>query len=202
MKINIPSLLRPLFALTLAATAFAALSLAPANVSAQSDTDTRRGIFKDTDGNKGTFVTTITKTDTGSTEQTVFTRKSDQATSTDTTTSVKNADGTRTVNYSHNDFGTTAQYVSTKTVTPEKHGDAYATGTFTNAAGVSGTFTTLESNVGNVETVSATYTTANGTTTDLRLKDSELRFTAVKTVALAPDGTVTANVNTRYITHY
>lgn len=202
MKITLPAtLLRPFSAFALTIAAFTALSLAPTDASAQSDITTIRGDFKDSNGNKGTYVATITKDGTSTTEQVVFTRKSDQATSTDTTTTVKNTDGSRTVNFSHNNFGATAQFTSAKTVTPEKHGQAYGTGTYTTAEGVSGTVTTLESGIGGTTAVNSTRASANGTTIELRLRESGLGFTADKIITLNPDGTVSAAINTRFITH-
>ena len=195
---------RTIQTLGLAAAACVALGFAPVNASAQttSTTTTVRGDFKSTDGDKGTFVRTVSEATTGTTEMTVFTRHSDQATSTNTTTTVKNADGTRTVTYSHNDFGATAEYTSTKTVTPEKKGDAYGVGTYTDATGISGTFTTLESNLGNISTVDGTYVSASGTTNELRLNDDELRLREHKTVTRGPDGTVTAVVLSLFITDF
>lgn len=193
---------RPLFALALAATACVGFAFAPASASAQTTTTkTIIGAFKFNDGNKGTYVTTITKTDTADTEVTVFTRVSDKATSTDTTVTTDNSDGTKLVTYSHNDFGATALYTSSKTVTPEKHGEAYGTGTFTNAAGVSGSLATLETKIGNINAASETYTTSTGISSDLHLKDSELGFTADKTIARAADGTVSTSIHTRFIAH-
>ena len=169
---------RTLQMLGLAAATYLTLGFAPVSASAQSSdaTTTVRGDFKFTDGDKGTFVRTITETATGSSETTVFTRRSDDATSTDTSTSTKNSDGTRTVTVSTQDFGATTAFTSTRVVTPEKHGDAFGTGTFTYASGISGTFTTLESGLGNISTVDATYTSAAGVTTELRLTDDELRL--------------------------
>ncbi len=194
-------LLRPLSALALVAAAFAALSVAPVSASAQDTTKTITGHFKDSDGNKGKYVTTITTNGTTTTEQTIRTRRSDGDTSTDTSTRVENTDGTKTDTYSHNDFGTTAQYVSTKTVTPEKLNEEYATGTFTNAAGVSGTLTSLRSTIGNVDTLSTTRTSSQGTSTELRLKDSELGYTADKFITLNTDGTITTALDTHIIGH-
>ena len=188
--------------LSVAALACLGFAIAPTSVSAQtSATKTITGKFKFKDGNKGTYVTTITKSDTGETEVTVLTRSSDKATSTDTTVTTDNTDGSKLVNYSHNDFGVTAQYTSMKTVTPEKHGEAYGTGTYTTADGVSGVLSTLETSIGKIVAVNATYTTATGVTRDLRLQDSELGFTADKIITIQPDGSVTTGLHTRYITH-
>ena len=187
--------------LAMTALAFVGCALAPVNASAQTTgTKTITGKFKFKDGNKGSYVTTITKSDTGTTEQTVYTRSSDKATSTDTTVTTDNTDGTKLVVYSHNDFGATAQFTSTKTVTPEKFGEAYSTGTYTTADGVSGVLNTLESSIDQIDAVNAIYTTATGVTRDLRLKDSELGFTADKIITIQPDGTVTTALHTRFIT--
>ena len=197
-------MIRTLQILGLGAAACFALGFAPLGASAQSTdpTTTVRGDFKFSDGDKGTFVRTVTATATGSTETTVFTRRSDNATSTDTRTDTKNSDGTRTVTVSVQDFGATTAFTSTRVVTPEKHGDAYGTGTYTDATGVSGTFTTLESSLGNISSVDATYTSAAGVTTELRLTDDELRLREHKIVTRNPDGTVTAEVRSIFITNF
>lgn len=195
---------RPTGILALSALAFVGCVLSPLSASAQTTTTptkTITGRFKFKDGNKGTFVTTTTKSDTGDTELTVYTRSSDQDTSTDTTVTTDNADGTKLVTYSHNDFGATAQFTSTKTVTPEKYGEAYSTGTYTTADGISGVLSTLETSIGNIVAVNATYTTATGVSRDLRLKDSELGFTAEKIITIQPDSTVTVGLHERIITH-
>ena len=195
---------RTLQSLGLAAAACFAFGFAPISARAQTSDATSKvsGDFKFTDGDKGTFVRTTTETATGSTETTVFTRRSDGATSTDTRTITKNTDGTRTVTVSDQDFGATTAFTSSRVVTPEKHGDASGTGTFTDASGVSGTFTTLESSLGNISTVDATYTSAAGVTTELRLTDDELRLREHKIVTRNPDGTVTAEVRSLFITHF
>ncbi len=205
IKPTLPSpMIRTLQILGLSAAACFALGFTPINASAQTSDGTSKvsGDFKFSDGDKGTFVRTITETTTGSTETTVFTRRSDDATSTDSRTDTKNTDGTRTVTVSAQDFGATTAFTSTRVVTPEKHGDASGTGTFTDATGVSGTFTTLESSLGNISTVDATYTSAAGVTTELRLTDDELRLREHKIVTRAPDGTVTAEVRSIFVTHF
>ena len=198
-------MIRTLQILGLSAAACFALGSAPVTASAQSSDATTKvsGDFKFSDGDKGTFVRTITETTTGSTETTVFTRRSDDATSTDTRTVTKNTDDTRTVTVSTQDFGVTTAFTSTRVVTPEKHGDAYGTGSYTDASGVTGTFTTLESSLGNISSVDATYTSAAGAiTTELRLTDDELRLREHKIVTRNPDGTVTAEVRSLFVTHF
>ena len=202
MKSPFSTHLRPLSFLVLAATACAGFALTSSHAWAQTDTTTKTitGDFRFTDGNKGTYVRTITTTATTESDVTVFTRASDQATSTDTTDTTENSDGTRLVQYSHNDFGATAQYTASKTVTPQKHGEASGTGTYTTAAGVSGSLTTLETKIGRIIAADETFTDATGTTRDLHLKDSEAGFTLDKIITMAADGSISTSIHTRYIT--
>ena len=202
-RLSLTPITRIVSTLALAATACATFGLAPMTASAQSTdgTTTIDGDFKFSDQSKGTFVETITISGAVSTDVTIYTRKSDNATSTDNKTTTTNADGSRLVTFSHNDFGATAQFTSSKTVTPEKHGEAFGNGTFTNADGTSGVFTTLETRVTGVEAISATYTTSTGVTQDLHVTERELRFTGVKAISLNPNGTVTTEVHSLFVTH-
>ena len=185
-------------------------TLSPARVSAQTATatvtypvvNTRSGNFKSTDGNSGTFVNTITTTSaTTKTDVVVFTRSSDSATRTDTTDTTINEDGSRTIAHSSVDYGATAPFTSNRTLTKEKHGQFVGTGTYTTAAGVTGTLTTLETKAETVSVVSAVYNGSGvGITNDLRLEDDGFGFVTNKVLSLDPTGKLTEVVTTRYIT--
>ena len=137
---------------------------------------------------------------TSKTDVVVFTRSSDSETRTDTTTTTLNADGTKTIAHNDTDYGATTSFTSNKTLTKEKHGQFVGSGTYTTAAGVNGTFTTLESKAETVNVVSAVYNATSGITNDLRLEDDGFGFVTVKVLDLAPTGTLTETVTTRYIT--
>ncbi len=201
----------------------ASLALAPTRVSAQDLTgsistvfatsseplttvypvvQTRSGNFKSTDGTSGTFVNTITTSSaTTKSDVVVFTRSSDGKTKTDTTNTTTNGDGSREVAYSSVDYGATAPFTSSKTVTKEKHGQFVGTGNFTTADGTSGTLTTLETKAETVNVVSAVYNNSTtGITNDLRLEDDGFGFVTAKHLSLDPTGKLTVEVTTRYIT--
>ena len=163
---------------------------------------THSGNFKSTDGNSGTFVNTVTvNSATSKSDIVVFTRSSDGAKKTDSTDTTINSDGTRTVAHSDIDYGATAAFTSTKTLTKEKHGQFVGKGTFTTAAGTTGTLTTLETKAETVNVVSAVYNNSTtGVTNDLRLEDDGFGFVTVKTLSLDPTGKLTETVTTRYIT--
>lgn len=163
---------------------------------------TTSGVFQNSNGESGTFVETVTLNSADSkSDVTVFTRKSDQATRTETRDLTKNDDGTRTVDYRDTEYGSTAAFSSHKVLTREKDGQFSGAGTYTTADGTTGTLTTLESKAETVDAVSAVYRTSAGAiSNDLRLEDSEPSFRVVKTVHLAADGTVTTLVHTRYVT--
>ena len=189
--------MKPLF------TTLAALTvglLLTATVSAQT-TKTYSGVFHSTDGNNGTYVRTTTVNGATLSSTIVYTRESDKATATDTYTRTTDGEGNRTVNIDDKDFGATAAYVAQKTVTKEKHGQFVGKGTYTTATGDSGTLSTLESAGGFVNVLSNIHTSpTTGVTQMLDLRDREFGFTAVKHITLAPNGTVTTVVTTRYIT--
>ncbi len=200
---------------TLTLLAAAACTLAPAGAFAQSTESapttatapvypvvhTLSGNFRATDGNSGAFVETITANSaTSRSAVTVFTRAKDGATSTDKSSTVINPDGTRTVDFSATGYGATASFTSHKTVSKETHGQFSGQGTYTTAAGVSGTLTTLETRAEIVSVVSTVYLSAAGLTSDLRLEEDGFGFTTVKTINLDPAGKVTTVVHTRYVT--
>ena len=190
------STLHPILTLALSLCA-----LAPTLASAQTTTETITGDFKSTDGNSGTYVNTITTDGATKTERIVFTRTSDGAISTDSRTAVKNSDHTRSVTYSHTDFGATAAFTSQKVVTREKHGQFIGKGTYTTATGDTGTLSTLESQAGSDNVVSEIDNSpTTGITQTLRLHEDVIGFHVVKTLSLAPDGTLTTVVNTRFVT--
>ena len=185
---------------TLAAATFAAGMFLTAAASAQT-TRTVSGDFKSSDGNSGTFVRTIVNSGATLTDTTVFTRNSDKETSTDVDSRTKNTDGTIAVTYSHTDFGATAAYTAQKTVTKEKNGQFVAKGTYTTATGDSGTLSILESKTGPVDVTSNLHVSpTTGTTQVLDLEEDEFGFNIDKHITLAPDGTVTTVVTTRYFT--
>ena len=194
--------MKPSFS-TLAAATFAfGLFLTAGTLSAQT-TKTIKGDFKSSDGNKGTFVRTVVTNGATTTDTTVFTRKSDEATRTDVETRTANTDGTHAVTVSHLDFGATAAYTAQKTVSNEKHGEFVGKGTYTTPTGDTGTLSTLESANGPINVVSATHTSATtGVAQFLDLDDDEFAFSASKHIELAPDGTVTAVLTTKYITGF
>ena len=122
-------------------------------------------------------------------------------TQTDTTNTVKNSDGSRTVDYTSTSYGATTAFSSHRTITKEKHGQFVGTGTYTTATGVTGTLTTLETSAETVNVVSAVYNSATaGITNALRLEDDGFGFVTVKRLDLDPAGKLTVIVTTRYIT--
>lgn len=199
----------------LLAPALAALSLclAPNLASAQSTdaaaatvtypvTRTLTGNFKSTDGNSGTFVETITlNSATSKSDTTVYTRSKDGESRTETSSTVTNADGSRTVDYSDTEYNATAPFVSQKTITKESHGQFYGQGTYTTAAGVTGTLTSLETRADSVNVVSTVFKAADGTVANrLRLEDDGFGFVTVKAIDLDAAGKVNTVVHTRYVT--
>lgn len=200
MKITLSTKFLPL-ALGVTALGFSAGSLL-ADEPVYPVVHTTSGVYKNSNGEGGTFVETVTKNSADSTSDViVYTRGSDQATSTDTRNVTKNGDGTKTVDYRSTQFGSTAAFASHKTITREKNGQFVGTGTYTTADGTTGTLTTLESQAETVNVVSAVYrSTDDAITNDLRLEDSEPLFHVVKTIHLGPDGKATTLVHTRYVT--
>ncbi len=187
-----------------AATAIAAFGLMLSTGAALAQTTkTVKGDFRSSDGNSGTYVATIAVNGEVTTETVVYTRSSDQETSTDITTTTKDpADKSRTISYSHTDYGSTAEFTSNKTIAKVKGGFS-GSGTYTTAAGTTGTLTSLESSASGVSAKTTTYTSSAGkVTTNLRLEEDalDLGIVAIKVLALNPDGTTTATVTTRYIT--
>ena len=189
--------MKPLFT-TLAALTVGLMLTATA--SAQT-TKTYSGVFHSTDGNSGTYVRTTTVNGDTLSSTIVYTRESDKATATDTYTRTTDAEGDRTVTINDKDFGATASYVAQKTVTKEKHGQFVGKGTYTTATGDTGTLSTLESKAAFVDVLSDIHTSpTTGVTQFLDLRDREFGFTVIKHITLAPNGTVTTVVTTRYIT--
>ena len=177
------------------------LLLAATTAHAQATIRTFRGVFKSSDGDKGTYVRTTTKSDTSFSTSIVFTRDSDQATRIDTENRTTDADGNRAVTLSDTDFGATAAYTAQKTVTKEKHGQFVGQGTYTTPTGDTGVLTTLESKGGFVNVYNAVRNSVTtGVTQILDLTDREFGFTAVKRIVLTPDGVAKTTVTTRYIT--
>ena len=188
---------RNVHALTVTAIAAVGLLLTSGAALAQT-TKTIKGHFHSTDGNHGIYVETIATDGDTETKTVVYTREPDKETSTDITNTVGKGTGTRTVAYSHTDFGSTAEFTASKTITKVK-GGFVGTGTYTTAAGVTGTLKTLETFAADVSVVTATYTPSTGTgdTTDLRLEEDALGFVAVKDITIDPNGNTVSYINTR-----
>ncbi len=183
----------------LAVAAFAAFGLLFSSGAAFAQTmKTIKGNFHSNDGNDGTFVETVATNGDSKTDTVVYTRKSDHATSTDITTKVTNpANDSYTVAYSHTDFGSTAEFTSNKTVDKVK-GGFFGSGTFTTAAGVTGTLRTLETNAADVNVISNAYLPATGAgTNDLRVEEDALGFVVTRTLSVDPSGTTKSIVTTR-----
>jgi hypothetical protein len=187
----------------LAITAIAAAGLIFTSGAALAGTTrTVKGVFHRTDGKNGTYVETIDTDGDTVTDTVILTLKDSKETATDITTKVTDsATHSYTVAYTHTDFGSTAQFTSNKTVDKKKGGEV-GTGTYTDVAGVSGTFTTLETSQGDVGAVTAAYTPSSGAkgTSDVRLEEDALGFKAVRYFTLLPSGNTTSLVTTRYIT--
>jgi hypothetical protein len=190
-------LLLPRNITALAATAFAAIGLVLSSGAVHAETTkTRKGAFKSTDGNRGTFIETVVTNGDTKTDTFVYTRGSDKETSTDITTTTDVSATSHTVSYSHTDYGSTTPFVSKKTVDEVKGGN-FGTGTYTNADGVSGTFRTLETSAGSVSVVSAAYIPSTGAgTNDLRVEEDTLGFKVVRTLSVDPAGTTSSITNT------
>ena len=185
----------------LAVTAVAAFGLMlTSGVAFAQTTKAIKGDYHSSDGNSGTYVETITINGNTKTDDVISTRNSDKKTSTDNTSTTVNPDKSRTITHSETAYGATAEFTSQRTVDKVKGGFS-GTGTYTTAAGVSGTLTSLETSAGTdgVRTIAYTASTG-GVTTDLRVEYDGFGFALVKTFSLAPDGTTTANVTTHYIT--
>jgi hypothetical protein len=187
---------------TFAATAIAAVGLMLTSGLAQAQTTkTIKGRFHSTDGNSGNFVETIDTDGDVVTDTVVYTRNSDQETSTDITT-VTGKDtgmGTYTVAFSHTDYGATAAFTSNKTVDYVKGGGHVGMGTYTTATGTTGTFRTLETVASDVKIVSTAYVPATGTgTNELRVQEESFGFTAIRDLTLDPDGKATTVYTIRH----
>ena len=103
------------------------------------------GTFKSTDGVSGTYKETEIVYDARSTSTTLtFTRSTDQATRTETTEDVTNADGTLTENFTSTDYGAASSFTSSRTITRQGRGQSTGQGTYLAADGTGGTLTTLE----------------------------------------------------------
>jgi hypothetical protein len=188
--------------LTFVAAAVAAVGLMFTSSLAQAQTTkTIKGHFHSTDGNSGSFVETVDTDGDVVTTTVVYTRNSDKETSTDisTVTGKDTGVGTYTVAYSHTDYGTTAAYTSNRTVDYVKGGGHVGTGTYTTAAGVTGTFRTLETFVNEVKITSFAYLPATGTgINELRVEEDEFGFTAVRDLTLDATGKATTVYTIRH----
>ncbi len=196
------------FALTAVA---AALSLVPTVGSAQTDRPPIKhpgdgillgtsGNFKGTDGVSGTFrQTAVPYSDKSSIITVIFTRSTDQATRTETTTALTNDDGTVTESFTVTDYGATASFTSSRNITQEGRGQSVGQGTYRAADGTTGTVTTLETQSAlGVDVLSTVYNSPTaGVSHEQRTQTNLAGKTTVKTLTIDANGSVTSVVQTR-----
>ena len=207
MKTNVSARLLPF---TFAIMAIA-LSLAPTTGSAQTDLPPVKhpgngivlgisGNFKSTDGVSGNFQQTeIPYSVKSSITTVILTRSTDQATRTETTTDLTNADGTRTESLTVTDYGATTSFTSSRTITSEGRGQSVGQGTYLAADGTTGTLTTLETQPSpGVDVLSTVYNSPGaGISHEQRTQTTLAGKTVIKTLNIDPSGNVTSVVQTR-----
>lgn len=159
------------------------------------------GRFKSTDGVTGTYRETEVFFDLNrsSSRTIIFTRATDKATRTETTTDTLNADGTRMVTFTATDYGATSSFTSNTTVTVLGRGQSVGQGIYTTADGVTGTLTTLDTTSPGVEVLSTTYRSpAAGISAEQRTQIAAgAGKVTVKTVGVDPTGTAASVIQTR-----
>ena len=159
------------------------------------------GKFKSTDGTTGSFKESeiLFDLNRSSSRTIVFTRSIDRATRTEETDYLTNPDGTHTENVSVTDYGATAAFTSSRTITTLARGQSTGQGTYTTADGVSGTLTTLEtvSSLG-VDALTSVYNSPTaGVSTEQRTQTVPAGKVVVKTIHVDADGTATSVIQTR-----
>ena len=179
--------------------------------SSTSQDRTASGSFRLSDGTVGTYVDTLTVADNVSTDKVVYTATSASGTSTVTTVTTLNTDGSRLVVYTDLGFGATVPFTSTTTfaacVTASAstggHGNMTAgsigTGTYTAADGTAGTLVSLLTRDGQDTILSTDYTSAAGVLTrELRLTSQGPGSLTIRTLSATAANVLTVTTLSRF----